>query len=235
MGKRYLGTFIHPGAAGIFHCLGCAAGIPASEWNSRSAPLDALCLCGVFLKTAYDCFFGSAVLFQPAERIWRNWAPPKCKFFMWLASLNRCWTADRLARRGLDHPEKYLLCDQKEETIFYTLLQCVFAREVWHHILSFIGLQQFSPGRDAAHFQGWSSSEMAVPKLQRKGFNSVVLLVAWRLWRHRKTCVFYGTSPSISRNIEDIKDDAKLWGLAGAAGFQAFFFLNTQEVCVFLY
>jgi hypothetical protein len=176
---------------------------------------------GYYSKSAYDRFFGAAVLFEPAERIWRSWAPPKCKFFMWLASLNRCWTAGRLARRGLDHPAKCLLCDQGQEIILHILLQCVFAREVWHHILSLIGLQQVSPERDAAHFQDWwSKFELAVPKLQRKGFNSIVLLVAWRLWKHRNTCVFDGASPSISRIIEDIKEDARLWGLAGAAGLR---------------
>jgi hypothetical protein len=55
---------------------------------------------GSFSKSAYDCFFLGAVTFEPADRIWRTWAPPKCKFFLWLAALNRCWTADRLAAPG---------------------------------------------------------------------------------------------------------------------------------------
>ena len=32
--------------------------------------------------------------------VWRNWAPPKCKFFAWLVLQNRIWTADRLVKRG---------------------------------------------------------------------------------------------------------------------------------------
>lgn len=28
---------------------------------------------------------------------------PLCNSFVWLASLNRCWTADRLAHRSVDH------------------------------------------------------------------------------------------------------------------------------------
>jgi hypothetical protein len=60
-------------------------------------------------KSAYDRYFAGSVYFEPSERIWRTWAPQKCKFFIWLASLNKCWTADRLARRGLDHPDKCLL------------------------------------------------------------------------------------------------------------------------------
>jgi hypothetical protein len=33
---------------------------------------------------------------------------------------------DRLARRGMDHPEKCPLCDQEQETIDHLLLSCVF-------------------------------------------------------------------------------------------------------------
>jgi hypothetical protein len=29
-------------------------------------------------------------------KIWRTWAPPRYKFFIWLASLKRYWTADCL-------------------------------------------------------------------------------------------------------------------------------------------
>jgi hypothetical protein len=58
-------------------------------------------------KSAYDSFFLGAVSFEPADRIWISWAPPKCKFFLWLAALNQCWIADRLARRGLEHVGKH--------------------------------------------------------------------------------------------------------------------------------
>lgn len=67
-------------------------------------------------NSAYHRFMAGSVAFEPTERIWNSWAPSRCKLFIWLTPLNRCWTADRLARRGLNHPEKCLLCDQQEET-----------------------------------------------------------------------------------------------------------------------
>jgi hypothetical protein len=81
-------------------------------------------------KSAYDRFFTGAVGFEPADRIWKTWAPPKCKFFLLLAVINRCRMADRLARRGLDHPDKCPLCDQEDETVQHILVSCVFARIV---------------------------------------------------------------------------------------------------------
>jgi hypothetical protein len=130
-------------------------------------------------KTAYQRFLAGSVDFEPGERIWKSWAPPECKFFIWLASLNRCWTADRLARRGLDHPGKCVLCDQQQETIQHILISCVFSRNIWWQILSRVGLQLVSPGLEVSMFQDWSVAEGLVPVLHRNGFNTLVILVAW--------------------------------------------------------
>jgi hypothetical protein len=32
------------------------------------------------------------------QSTWKTWAPTKCRFFVWLVALNKCWTANRLAR-----------------------------------------------------------------------------------------------------------------------------------------
>lgn len=82
-------------------------------------------------KSAYRAFFEESAIFEPLKRIWKSWAPNKCKMFMWLAVRNRCWTSDRLARRGLPHPDKYPLCDQENETIQHLLISYVVARQVW--------------------------------------------------------------------------------------------------------
>lgn len=57
-------------------------------------------------KFVYRAYFTSSVTFEPWRRLWKSWAPGKCKFFIWLAIRNRCWMADRLACRGLSHLEK---------------------------------------------------------------------------------------------------------------------------------
>jgi hypothetical protein len=52
-------------------------------------------------KTAYEAFFFGTTFFSLCERIWKNWAPSKCKFFMWTVAHKKCWTADHLAKKGL--------------------------------------------------------------------------------------------------------------------------------------
>jgi hypothetical protein len=78
-------------------------------------------------RSAYNAFFLGSIRFTPWKRIWRSWAPLWCKFFVWLAINNQCWTADRLAKRGLPHLPACPLCDQAEENIQHILISCVFA------------------------------------------------------------------------------------------------------------
>jgi hypothetical protein len=54
------------------------------------------------------------------------------------------------------------------------------------------------------------------PKLKKRGFNSLVILVAWWLWKHRNACVFEGASPNINKILAEIQDNIKFWGMAGA-------------------
>ena len=77
-------------------------------------------------QSAYDAYFLGTIRFAPWKRIWKSWAPMKCKLFIWLATNNRRWTSDRLAKRGLPHPAACPLCDQADETIQHILVSCVF-------------------------------------------------------------------------------------------------------------
>jgi hypothetical protein len=86
-------------------------------------------------KSAYEALFIGVTQFNPWERIWKSWAPRKCKFFMWLVAHNKCWMANRLEKRGLPHPDYCLLCDQAEETVDHLLLSCVFSRQIWFGVL----------------------------------------------------------------------------------------------------
>jgi hypothetical protein len=82
-------------------------------------------------KSAYNAFFAGRPQARAVAQVWRSRAPYGCRFFAWLISKDRCWTADRLERRGLPYPVACPLCDQELETIQHLLLGCVVAREVW--------------------------------------------------------------------------------------------------------
>jgi hypothetical protein len=124
-------------------------------------------------KLAYMGLFQGSVRLFSWERIWKTWALAKCRFFMCLVAHNRCWTADRLARRGLDHPSRCLLCDQDAETINYLLVDYVFARDFWFGLLQKVGMQSISPQTGETSFEAWwDRASKAAGGLARKGLNS---------------------------------------------------------------
>jgi hypothetical protein len=50
-------------------------------------------------KSAYELQFLGSTSSPMDKTISKAWAPPKVKFFAWLANQNRIWTADRITKR----------------------------------------------------------------------------------------------------------------------------------------
>jgi hypothetical protein len=106
-------------------------------------------------KTAYEGSFLGSVVFPHHKRIWKTWALRKCRSFIWLVAQKRVWTADRLAKRGLIHPEKCPVCDQEDETIDHLLVTCSLSREFWYLLLRKFGLHSLAPQPDVGSYLGW--------------------------------------------------------------------------------
>ena len=117
----------------------------------------------------------------------------------------------------MPHPASCLLCDQQAEDAQHILTTCVFARDFWFTILSRFGMQQHVPSIYTRSFSDWwRKSAKRAHKGKRKGFNSLVVLGAWMLWKHRNRCVFDGATPSMSELLRTFEDELHLWGMAGA-------------------
>jgi hypothetical protein len=144
---------------------------------------------------------------------------------------NRCWTTDRLAKRGLPHPSVCPLCDQEEETIQHLLISCVFAKHFWYLLLRRSGLPNLSSDNALCSLEDywWSRAVDKVPRDLQLGFNSLVILGAWSLWRHRNDCVFNGRSPSLASVLTLAGDELRMWCLAGAKG------MNLLSTLVFVF
>ena len=168
-------------------------------------------------KSAYEALFVGSIKFIPWKRIWKSWAPLRCKFFVWLAIKQRLWTADRLARRGLQHPPACLFCDQAQETAPHLLLSCVFTRQIWTLVFSHLNLVVDVPVNSSTFSAWWGKVIRAAPNQWRKGLNSLIILVAWVIWKHRNSCVFEGVLPNSQVLLQAITNESTLWCLAGAS------------------
>uniref|UniRef100_A0A453F1S1 Reverse transcriptase zinc-binding domain-containing protein n=1 Tax=Aegilops tauschii subsp. strangulata TaxID=200361 RepID=A0A453F1S1_AEGTS len=129
--------------------------------------------------SAQSCY---AATFQGSTRchswklIWKSWAPPRVKFFHWLAYQDRCWTASTLASRGLQHHPRCLLCDQDPETIQHLLLACPFAKQIWHLILDWTHIPAQTPANDTILMDWWLRAKAQTPPTLHKALQSITLL-----------------------------------------------------------
>jgi hypothetical protein len=57
-----------------------------------------------------------------------------------------------------------------------------------------------------------------IPRDLQSDFNSIVILGAWSLWRHRNDCVFNGRSPSLASTLTLAGDELRRWCSAWAKG-----------------
>jgi hypothetical protein len=58
----------------------------------------------------------------------------------------------------------------------------------------------------------------ATSGLTRKGLNSLIILGAWVIWKHRNRFVFNGASPSMVEALILLEEERHLWMTAGAKG-----------------
>uniref|UniRef100_A0A0A8Z4L2 Uncharacterized protein n=1 Tax=Arundo donax TaxID=35708 RepID=A0A0A8Z4L2_ARUDO len=61
----------------------------------------------------------------------------------------------------------------------------------------------------------WSQLRSGLQKPQRKGIDSLFMLVSWQLWKARNEHIFRSELTTASRLVEVIKNEAKLWITAG--------------------
>jgi hypothetical protein len=169
-----------------------------------------------WLKLPMRGFFLGFVQFEPYERIWKTWAPPKCRFFMWLAALKKCWTADRLEKCRLDHPERCPFCDQEGESIDHLPVAYVFSRQC-----CFLMLRQFKPQgwapqpNNQSFMDWWKDVSETVAGPIREGLNSLIILGAWVLQNHRNRCVFDVQTPSINAVLSHVGEERQVWEYSG--------------------
>jgi hypothetical protein len=95
-------------------------------------------------------------------------------------------------------------------------MRCPYARQVWFGCITAAGLNIVEPNRDSSLESWWSSARELVRKKDRKSFDTLVILIAWHIWKQRNARVFGNTPLQFSTNqmLSRIKEEFELWKLA---------------------
>jgi hypothetical protein len=114
-------------------------------------------------------------------------------------------------------PTKQRLCSQSEELLSHLLLSCVSSREVWARCLHACYLQQLQPGVEEELGPWWLRCRKRIDKVLRKGFDTLVVLVWWQIWRERTARVFNDKHVTVqsAQLVQGIRDEGSQWVAVG--------------------
>jgi hypothetical protein len=157
-----------------------------------------------------------SICMQGATRIWKSWAPPKVKFFTWLATKGKIWTADRRRRHGLDAHDTCWLCDQEPETCDHILVNCSYAKQLWWDALITLDCTCSFASQQLTLQDWWSHGRCLQAKERRKGFDTLFMLIIWLLLKERNARLFDQRSSSADQLLQLIKLEIRIWVEAGA-------------------
>ena len=160
-------------------------------------------------SSAYKAQFFGATHTNMNKLVWKAWAPPKIKFFAWLAIQNRLWTADRLEKRGWANCGLCPLCKQTQETAAHLFSQCRFSKRVWRMTKDWLGISSI-------RMEEWTA-DLSIEDWWRKmafkskAIASITMLVTWTIWKERNARVFNNKSTPPPTLFEAINGEARLW------------------------
>lgn len=166
-------------------------------------------------------FFVGSLGFPCAEAIWKVHAPLKCKIFIWLAIRRRCWTADRLQRRGLPNQGVCVFCGHQEETIGHLLVGCVVTTQVWARFLIQVGSPCAIPVGQPTLQDHWIGAQKSATKLRRKEIDSCVILISWVIWKERNQRIFNNAVATSEQLLQYMLDEHCQWRLAATAHLES--------------
>lgn len=164
-------------------------------------------------------FFEGSTRFSAAKPLWKAWAPLKTKFTIWLAVHDRLWTSARRHRHGLQDSPACAFCLQEPETCDHLFHGCCFTRQIWYAVSVILGLHEFAQV-GISFVDWWLQARRRKAKSVRKGIDSTVMLVSWRLWKQRNEQVFNNHTPTVPTVVDSLIEDA-VRTQAGAAHLAA--------------
>ena len=86
-----------------------------------------------------------------------------------------------------------------------------------------VGFQHLCPSDESVLLDWWQQERMRAPESFRRGFDSLVLLVSWEVWKERNRRTFDSSCKTPTELVSLIRHEANDWIAAGFRSFAPLF------------
>lgn len=117
------------------------------------------------------------------------------------------------------------MCDQAAETASHLFVGCVFAWEVWYSLLEPLGM----PMDVHDIVQWWIQQRSRLDRASRPLFDSLMLLIAWVIWKERNGRVFGRSACSVAQVRRAAISEGEESALAGYGPLAALHLIWSQN------
>jgi len=129
--------------------------------------------------------------------------------FVWTLAHRSILAGENLRRRGWEGPSRCPLCTQEEENSDHLLLQCAYAKEVWHLVLGLKPQTVILPQETITLLRNWSSQ--CPFQVTKKAHLSTIertlpKLILWKIWLERNSRLFRETKSNPAQVAIKIND-----------------------------
>jgi len=147
--------------------------------------------------------------------VWKNIAPPKVEFMVWLALLGKLHTKELLLRKGLRNFDNVLccFCSTHIETGDHLLVSCQISWHIWSMIAADLGLR-LETQQSLRQLYEWWMARHSPNKLRKKLTTVSFFAVTWSLWHQRNMMIFQNQDFDQATLYHTIKWRIALWSKA---------------------
>jgi hypothetical protein len=98
----------------------------------------------------------------------------------------------------------------------HLFVHCRYTQQVWGRLRSWSNAAFPIPGEDHhTTEEWWLEARRRAPKRRRRDFDTITILVHWRIWKERNTRIFQLEGSTVDRLFELIIEDVRSWRAAG--------------------
>ncbi|KAL9178235.1 hypothetical protein ABFS82_01G112800 [Erythranthe guttata] len=156
------------------------------------------------VSKVYDWIRAQAPIKPWGKLLWAPSMTPKHSFILWMATMDRLATMDRVEKRSREVVNsKCVLCGVETETKKHLFFACNMSREVWTNIRIWLGIRRRPTTLDAT--LKWLKKDVRGKSYRSKTQRCALASLVYHIWEARNKWKFekIGTNPKdLTRKIQ---------------------------------